>query len=369
MSLFAAVDVQGNTRYIGDVPRGAACNCFCAECNSPLVAKQGEEHAWHFAHEASQERPQCLPGSLNLLRRLAMQTLVETSTLTPPACRVFVEAGSRFDAVRDVVSWQLPSGTLLTIDLAAAVGRRVGQFHAIGLEALKIGIWVQIGDQPVEQDDGCDGVLVYQCRAPFKGEVTTKDSAQAFLEAQGGWIWQMHPDAFGERSAAQSRVDARFAEQQDRQAKKLEQLKALMGRREAQWPRDHPSGHQQIGIFGRAGAAVPPEQPVPPGWTTLKKTHGSYFAFQMRSGEFWIVVEAADQLGYYIVPGSGQWEGWDEALPTTLGVADVSLGVYRGAGSIDQAIGAMRRLGVAASRTDSNYAQICKFTGWQPSLV
>ena len=39
--LFAALDAQGQIRFVGDVARGAACGCFCPVCASPLIAKLG----------------------------------------------------------------------------------------------------------------------------------------------------------------------------------------------------------------------------------------------------------------------------------------------------------------------------------------
>ncbi|NAX47774.1 competence protein CoiA [Photobacterium halotolerans] len=33
-----------------DVPRGNQCGCICPSCNTPLIAKQGQENQWHFAH-------------------------------------------------------------------------------------------------------------------------------------------------------------------------------------------------------------------------------------------------------------------------------------------------------------------------------
>lgn len=35
---------------VHDVERGLSCNCICPSCDTPLIAKQGEDKAWHFAH-------------------------------------------------------------------------------------------------------------------------------------------------------------------------------------------------------------------------------------------------------------------------------------------------------------------------------
>ena len=35
---------------VEDVPKGAKCGCICPACETPLIARQGEEREWHFAH-------------------------------------------------------------------------------------------------------------------------------------------------------------------------------------------------------------------------------------------------------------------------------------------------------------------------------
>lgn len=35
---------------ISDVVRGKRCGCICPSCHTPLIARQGEEKQWHFAH-------------------------------------------------------------------------------------------------------------------------------------------------------------------------------------------------------------------------------------------------------------------------------------------------------------------------------
>lgn len=41
---------EGQWRHINDAERGVACRCLCPTCGSPLIAKQGELTAWHYAH-------------------------------------------------------------------------------------------------------------------------------------------------------------------------------------------------------------------------------------------------------------------------------------------------------------------------------
>ena len=35
---------------VADVARGKKCACICPSCHTPLIARQGEEKQWHFAH-------------------------------------------------------------------------------------------------------------------------------------------------------------------------------------------------------------------------------------------------------------------------------------------------------------------------------
>lgn len=59
-----AVDRAGRWRDIDAVDRGKECGCFCAECKSPLVARQGEIRVHHFAHADRRECQNALQASL-----------------------------------------------------------------------------------------------------------------------------------------------------------------------------------------------------------------------------------------------------------------------------------------------------------------
>lgn len=368
MSLFAAIDADGNTRYIGEVVRGAACGCFCAECKSPVVAKQGTDHVWHFAHEASQERPQCLPGSINLLRRLAIERLLESDTLVLPECQKVVSADRPYADIQEVAAWTLPVGCITQRDLQAAFNKPVAQLNPVMIPRCTIGLWVQIGELTQETSGDFGGELVYRCQAPPKGAITTHASAVAFLQQYSRWHWHRLPDVFGVLKQAKKQLQDRVSAQQAEQVAKLQRLRALLQQRSA------PIGGQRTSFVSRTPMhsdefSAPSPQPADalrPQWADFKKKNTSFFAFQMRTeGEFWIVMEAADSIGYYIVPGGGWWDGWDEALPLSIGTADLHKGAYRGDGAVDRAIQSLRNLGVAASRIDSDASLICAFTGWK----
>ena len=43
---------SGQLVDVGSVKRGNSCGCVCPSCKTPLVARQGDEKEWHFAHRS-----------------------------------------------------------------------------------------------------------------------------------------------------------------------------------------------------------------------------------------------------------------------------------------------------------------------------
>ena len=365
MSLFAAIDGQGNTRYIGEVARGAACGCFCAECKSPVVAKHGEDHVWHFAHEASQERPQCLPGSVNLLRRLAIETLLRADTFALPECRTVLTLDQPYSDIQEEAAWTLPVGSIVQRNLDAPFGKLVAEIHLMEFPACSIGLWVQIGELALDKMGEFAGALTYHCQAPPKGAITSLASALTFLQEHHRWQWQRMPDVFGELEQARHRLQSRQDTLQAETISKLRNLRALMRERStSNWSGQSPSAPRLSDIDLGRYSPVPVPPPLP-AWVELRKKDRPFFAYQLRDGAgFWIAMEAADHAGYYVVPGGGYFEGWDEALPLSVGHADPVKGAYRGEGPVIRAIQVLQKLGVSASRIDTDAMLICAFTGW-----
>ncbi len=370
MSLFAALDGEGNTRYIGDVVRGAACGCICAACKSPLVAKHGTDHIWHFAHEALQERPACLPGSINLLRRLAIEQLLQSESLALPDCREVLSSNLLLGNFTEVAQWTLPLAYVVQRDLQAPFNQPVAHLR---MEAFAhqgpVGLWVQIGDMLAQSDESFQGELIYHCPAPAKGAITTEASAVAYLQKNGLWHWHRMPDVFGELGRARARLQSQLDAHQVARLAKAQYLRDVLAQRAASSVRHPQRPPQRSWPLSEPREIEAPVAPLPstlPPWAHLKKVNTSFFAFQMNAqGESWIVMSAADREGYYyIVPGGGLQDGWDESLPPSAGQADLVKGAYCGEGAIDRAIQVVRSLGVAASRIDSDAVTIATFTGW-----
>ena len=47
---FGLSSSNGSIVDVHSVSRGKDCNCVCPSCRTPLIARQGKENVWHFAH-------------------------------------------------------------------------------------------------------------------------------------------------------------------------------------------------------------------------------------------------------------------------------------------------------------------------------
>ena len=85
IKLPCGIDKDGNTVYIKDALRGAACNCFCPSCKQPLEARKGSERAHHFAHKNNGIN--CEHGFQSALHYMAKDLFMEMQYL------IFVKNG------------------------------------------------------------------------------------------------------------------------------------------------------------------------------------------------------------------------------------------------------------------------------------
>ncbi len=150
-----------------EVPRGLACNCVCPGCEHPVVAKQGTEKAWHFAHAKASD---CANAYEKSVHELAKQLLRERKLLRVPAFAVKQTAwdafGTLITAEEIVFESKLVNldtcvaGKVLgevSPDLVGAVGDReilveITVFHRLMPE--KKGRLLQTGKAVVEIDLG-----------------------------------------------------------------------------------------------------------------------------------------------------------------------------------------------------------------------
>lgn len=68
---------DGDMVSVDAVPRGLDCNCVCAECGSPLVARKGEINQHHFAHQI--ERENCVGARESSIHKFAKGIICEAA--------------------------------------------------------------------------------------------------------------------------------------------------------------------------------------------------------------------------------------------------------------------------------------------------
>ncbi len=67
--ILQAIDSNGKSVFVDDVPNGKNCGCVCKECGGALIAKQGNVKAHHFAHANGNDSIKCSQTALHLLAK------------------------------------------------------------------------------------------------------------------------------------------------------------------------------------------------------------------------------------------------------------------------------------------------------------
>lgn len=313
--LFVALDAAGASRFVGDVPRGAACGCFCPVCNSPVVAKQGDELEWHFAHEAGTERPECRAGAVNLLRRLAVDDLARRGLVLLPSHSVPHPL-----AGRGPIEWTAhPAGELQVLEVH---GAHTPAARLPLQEGGAADLYVCIDrESPPAATSVQEAMLVLWCPYPEEGQIRTEEQARAFVRSCSRLRWQSLPDYSGRLAAAQSEARDFLARlQRDRAqqagARWAGYRRALAADAEdRQEPRPAMPGDLPQPALLRAPAAPPPDWA--PGLLQGRSIH--YRALD--DGTQWVCFEHAPGE-WRLAPVPEPLEGWDESFPPSIAVPE-----------------------------------------------
>ncbi|WP_309827237.1 competence protein CoiA family protein [Paracidovorax wautersii] len=97
LSLFALHE-SNRFVHVSEVERGLACECRCAVCGEPVIARQGELREHHFAHSSNAEP--CATNYESDLHRFAKRVIIEARGLVVPVTPAASQAlgfGGRLD--------------------------------------------------------------------------------------------------------------------------------------------------------------------------------------------------------------------------------------------------------------------------------
>lgn len=365
MTFFAAITPEGETRFIDEVPRGSACGCICPVCLSPLVAKQGAIKDWGFAHIADQERPDCKPGALNLLRHLAIRELLKNPELDIPTYRnrqVHYELWEPYEL-------RYPPGTTTTVADRPALDHWVALVNipcTPPAPPLQVGLWVQIGKAMprLANELKLQGQLVYRFDTPLVGTIRSEADALAHLSKTGILRWLVPPDINGQRAAALRRLERRVNEKAAQEQALLQANRDRLQQARYGGNRNDPLlAHHQTEIPAPVNPYAPAQHDASPlpEWASEVKPKTAIFGFRLRQDATTWVVFTNIEGDICTVPAMGAFEGWDEALPASIGIADNYRGWYRAHHQdINQVTNTFYRLGTK-SHVASELASVYRF--------
>lgn len=354
--LFSALDASGALRFIGEVARGADCGCSCPVCGSPLVARQGAANDWHFAHEALQEGTECETAAASMLRRLMIENLQareNAAGLVLPPYRQRVAIVRTLINVHEEVQWRArPLGPTQWQPLAAP-GEPVARAR------LDTGVELQVfvvldGTAPPPPQEGV-AQAVFRCVVPPTGALRDRRSADQYLAQNAELSWQHHPDTMGLVAAAHARLETR-----SRQIYRnwLHMAHAAGGPATVDEAEDSLPAPL---FYGPATPAMPelaPRFECAPGHAP----NISFTFYRLSSTEAWLLYllerkgpadwRTASEKQYALAPYPTPFAGWADAVPSTVGLADVATGIVRCRGFLDAVTYLSRRSQLTRSGRD-----------------
>ncbi|MGF1761135.1 competence protein CoiA [Photobacterium sagamiensis] len=91
---------------VADVTRGKKCDCICPSCHTPLIARQGKEKQWHFAHASRKVEgtdKECDFSFFVSVRMMARQVIENGITLDLPIFESQLEQHAKGRLFRETV--------------------------------------------------------------------------------------------------------------------------------------------------------------------------------------------------------------------------------------------------------------------------
>lgn len=354
--LFSALDASGALRFISEVARGADCGCSCPVCGSPLVARQGAANEWHFAHEASQERPECETAAASMLRRLMIENLRArdgAGGLQLPPYRQRVAIVRTLINVHEEVQWGARAMGSTQWKPDAAVHEPVARARLDTGVELHVFVALDADDPPPAREGVAQAV--FRCPLPPPAALRDRRSTDHHLAQHAELAWHHHPDTMGLVAAAQARLESR-----SRQIYRnwLNMAHAAGGPATVDEVEDSMPAPL---FYGPATPSLPESAPryaCAPGHAP----NISFTFYRLSATEAWLLYllerkgpvdwRTASEKSYALAPYPAPFAGWADAVPTTVGVADLAAGIVRCKGFLDAVTYLSRRSQLTRSGRD-----------------
>lgn len=322
--LFAAVDATGSIRFADEVPRGSACGCFCPVCASPLVAKQGDQLQWHFAHESLQEHPECAVGAVNLVHRIAVEFLRESGVIQLPPYAQVVHVGH----LQEKVSWKaqfLRGGLQWSDKPSRGAPVATGQLD----NGIKAQLYVLVEQtQPLFPPVVGDVVaqIVVWFPMPAATDLKKLVYVRQHIQRCANVMWRHQPDVFGLVGKARERLQKQLKDDEDRRSRAAGmKWAAIANRMQSAVMESRPSSSSVPSTNQAAAQRQIADKTYD--WAPERKPLTSFIFYRLRDGTAWIVYTRSDAT-LSIVPRPA-FDGWDEYLPPSVAVASPQEVMYR----------------------------------------
>ncbi|HUX82707.1 MAG TPA: competence protein CoiA family protein [Halothiobacillus sp.] len=211
---FAKRVFDGQFVSAAEVSRGAACNCVCPDCGVALIAKQGTEREWHFAHTKGSN---CAEGYEKSVHEFAKQLLRKRRLLLLPEVIAEVSATDAFgqrQTEKEELSesmkvclddcWSSQSWGGVTPDLTGVRRDR----HIL----IEVTVSHRLMPDKHERLRATALPVVQIDLGVFKVLRASKERLeQELFEKPSNWQWVSHPKLEEARTKASRRLDERLA--------------------------------------------------------------------------------------------------------------------------------------------------------------
>lgn len=372
VQIFAGADRFGEIKFIGEVPSGLACDCFCLTCGARLIARKGEINDPHFGHESGQQHPECLVGARNLVRRLISEHFQSNPLPTPSDFSIKVNVGSLCDHAR----WNMQ---IKHIEWKS----RPGPESPAAILTLERGyraelIMVTAGEDPkFFSSDPNAGLLVLHAPMPSPVSLRSRNTVIPYLLANLSLRWQHLPDAFGVLETTRQNLERQQRTVEERARAFMRQRQLAAGQR---WAKIH----QALTPSPQPAPAAPPPRPVAlaqsapdamaaqdirsgeigESWAKRHVPLTGIFCYLLKDGSQWVLIQDSD-FGHVLRQYPDAQEGWDECFPATVGRPETSAGGYL-VDSIGQFFGSFGQYYKGMRNTSSPIQVSGLFKGMKP---
>jgi hypothetical protein len=237
---------------------------------------------WHFAHEAQQERVECLVGAMNLLRRLAAEHLRTLPRIVLPTYRRDISRRLPTRTLSARVEWDAQPVSVEWLEPAAhdAPVARLTLDNEILAD-----IVVEIGPSPVASQYPSEsgvGSIVFWSTVPVDSDLRKEIYARQHLARHGQLLWRHQPDTYGLIADAYARMDATAREEEAKWAAQAQRESERLDRWRAEQSARQP-----------APAALE-VVPALAAWAAHKKTNRPFFGYRIKERGAWVLFELAD---------------------------------------------------------------------------